>query len=162
MSKRIMNEVICLTEDIGIQMYYQNTDSMHVHRDDVTRLSDAFKTKYNWELISNQLRQFHCDLPGINPDRREPYAVESYFIWKKVYIDKLSTRVYHIRLKGIPTVSIELVINKKFDDCQLTLYKYLFEENSVEFNLLETDVRFSLQSGSIVSKNKFTIKVCFR
>ena len=27
MSKRIMNEVMCLAEDLGIQIYYQDTDS---------------------------------------------------------------------------------------------------------------------------------------
>ena len=29
-SKRIMNEVICTAEDYGIEIYYQDTDSMHI------------------------------------------------------------------------------------------------------------------------------------
>ena len=55
---------MCLVEDICIQVYYQNTDSMHIPRDDVTRLAEAFKNKYNLELIGNQLGQFHSDFPG--------------------------------------------------------------------------------------------------
>jgi hypothetical protein len=30
MSKRIMSEVMCLAEDNGIEIYYQDTDSMHI------------------------------------------------------------------------------------------------------------------------------------
>jgi len=30
MSKRIMNEVMCLAEDLGIEIYYTDTDSMHI------------------------------------------------------------------------------------------------------------------------------------
>ena len=62
-SKRIMNEAMCLVEDIGIQVYYQDTHSMHIPRYDVVRLAEAFKTKYNRELIGNQLGQFHSDFP---------------------------------------------------------------------------------------------------
>ncbi|WP_289705328.1 hypothetical protein [Bacteroides acidifaciens] len=34
MSKRIMNEVMCLAFDIGCHIYYQDTDSMHIEVDD--------------------------------------------------------------------------------------------------------------------------------
>jgi ribosomal protein S8 len=30
MSKRIMNEVMCTAEDLGIEIFYQDTDSMHI------------------------------------------------------------------------------------------------------------------------------------
>ena len=43
MSKRIVNEVMCLAEDIGIQVYYQDTDSMHIPRDNVPILANALK-----------------------------------------------------------------------------------------------------------------------
>lgn len=29
-SKRLMNEVCCLAEDLGIDIYYTDTDSMHI------------------------------------------------------------------------------------------------------------------------------------
>ena len=33
-SKRIMNEVMCLAEDLGIDIYYEDTDSMHLPEED--------------------------------------------------------------------------------------------------------------------------------
>ena len=87
--RNVLNEVMCLSEDMGIQIYYQDTDSMHIPRDDVSSLASAFQAKYNRELIGSKLGQFHSDFPGTNVDGSEVYAVESYFIWKKAYIDKL-------------------------------------------------------------------------
>ena len=37
MSKRIMNEVMCLAYDIGCHIFYQDTDSMHIYKDDLTK-----------------------------------------------------------------------------------------------------------------------------
>ena len=140
MSKRIMNEVMCLAEDMGIQIYYQDTDSMHIPCDSISSLAMAFKNKYNRELIGNQLGQFHSDFPGKNVDGSEVYAVESYFIWKKAYIDKLSNGLHHIRFKGIPEASIQLVVKRSFEGNPMKLYEHLFEGNEVTFYSLETGV----------------------
>lgn len=61
MSKRIMNEVMCLAEDNGIMIYYQDTDSMHIEEKDVERLAELFKLKYGRELLGDNMGQFHCD-----------------------------------------------------------------------------------------------------
>ena len=45
-SKRIMNEVICTAEDNNIEIYYQDTDSMHIGLDDIKRLSELYLEKY--------------------------------------------------------------------------------------------------------------------
>jgi len=37
MSKHIMNEVMCLAEDIGCKIYYQDTDSMHINDKDIEK-----------------------------------------------------------------------------------------------------------------------------
>ena len=160
MSKRIMNEVMCLAEDLRVQVYYQDANSMHIPRDSV--LAEAFQTKYNRELIGSKLGQFYSDFPGTNANGSEVYAVESYFIWKKAYIDKLSNGGYHIRLKGIPLVSIQLVVERRLGGDPMKLYEYSFEGSRITFDLLETGVRFSLTPGGIMSKNKFTRNVCFR
>ena len=39
MSKRIMNEVMSLAEDVKLSIYYQDTDSMHINYEDVEILS---------------------------------------------------------------------------------------------------------------------------
>ena len=50
MSKRIMNEVMCLGEDLGINIYYTDTDSMHIDKDGLDRLEIEFQKKYGREL----------------------------------------------------------------------------------------------------------------
>ena len=108
-SKRIMNEVMCLAEDNGLEIYYQDTDSMHIKDCDIPVLSEKFKQKYNKDLIGKNMGQFHSDfdLPGC----RDIVATNSIFLGKKSYIDKLQgvdkktgeTKIgYHIRMKGIP------------------------------------------------------------
>ena len=62
MSKRIMNEVMCLTEDLKVNIYYQDTDSMHIEHDKINHLSEEFKKKYNRELIGEDvIGCFHND-----------------------------------------------------------------------------------------------------
>ena len=43
MSKRIMNEVMTLAEDEGLNIWYQDTDSMHINYEEVELLALAFK-----------------------------------------------------------------------------------------------------------------------
>lgn len=38
MSKRIMNEVMCLAEDLKINIYYTDTDSMHIDKKGLEKL----------------------------------------------------------------------------------------------------------------------------
>ena len=61
MSKRIMNEVMCTAEDNDVEIYYQDTDSMHLNVDDIDTLKDAYRCKYHRELEGKQLGQFHTD-----------------------------------------------------------------------------------------------------
>ena len=60
-SKNIMNEVMCLAEDIDAKIQYTDTDSMHIDNDMVTTLDDAFRVKYGRKLIGEELGQFHTD-----------------------------------------------------------------------------------------------------
>ena len=55
MSKRIMNELFCLTEDIGCHIYYQDTDSGHFQKDEIERIAVKKKKKYGRELIGQNL-----------------------------------------------------------------------------------------------------------
>jgi hypothetical protein len=61
MSKRIMNEVICTAEDKKIEIYYQDTDSMHIQSESVEKLSKFYYEKYNKKLIGKGMGQFHVD-----------------------------------------------------------------------------------------------------
>ena len=60
-SKNIMNEVMCTADDMGAEIYYTDTDSMHIESDKVKPLADVFREKYGRELIGKNLGQFHSD-----------------------------------------------------------------------------------------------------
>ena len=51
MSKRIMNKVFNCADDLNIKIYYQDTDSIHLNNDDVPKIVDLYKQKYNQELV---------------------------------------------------------------------------------------------------------------
>ena len=112
MSKRIMNEVMCLAEDNGCDIFYQDTDSMHIFDKDIGVLSDKFREVYGRELIGKNFGQFHSDfkIDGAS----EIYSRKLIALGKKAYIDELVGKDadgnevidYHIRLKGIPNSTI--------------------------------------------------------
>ena len=56
-----MNEVMCLAEDHGISIFYQDTDSMHISHTDIASLSELFQSKYHRQLIGKDMGQFHTD-----------------------------------------------------------------------------------------------------
>jgi hypothetical protein len=111
MSKRIMNEVMGLAEDNGINIHYIDTDSNHMDADSVETLASLYKQEYNKELIGKQMGQFHSDFTSMNGRSDVKCAIESYFISKKIYIDKLlmedGTIDYMFRMKGVTTEAIK-------------------------------------------------------
>jgi len=142
MSKRIMNEVMCLAEDNDLKIYYQDTDSMHIDYDDVEVLENKFQEKYNRILTGKQLGQFHIDfdLKGAVEDIK---AVNSIFLGKKCYIDELVSKDqegnvikdYHIRMKGVPNATIKYTAEQRGQSL-LELYQSLYDGEAVEFDLL--------------------------
>ena len=136
MSKRIMNEVMCLAEDLEIPIYYQDTDSMHIEHDKLTLLADEYKNKYNRDLIGeNIMGRFHNDFDELP----NAYCVFHVSLGKKMYYDELKNdkgeHAEHFRMKGIPNDVIIDYANKKFNGNVKALYMYLYNGNSIEFNL---------------------------
>ena len=164
MSKRIMNEVMCLAFDIGCHIYYQDTDSMHIEVEDLPKLQEAFKLKYGRELIGSDMGQFHSDFPTINGHDEMPKAIESYFLMKKMYIDKLTDSSgeidYMIGGKGLTLNSIQYAYNQEFEKNPMKLYKYLFEGHTQEFDLTQGQPCFSMNKNMTVSTlNHFKRKI---
>ena len=60
-SKRIMNQVMALAEDEGLNIWYQDTDSMHINYEEVEVLAAAFNNESNGDLIGEDMPQFHID-----------------------------------------------------------------------------------------------------
>ena len=82
MSKRIMNKVFSCADDLGINTYYQDTDSIYLNYDDVPKMVEQYKQKYNQELVGDYLGSFHIDFE-LHGACGEIYAKESLFLGKK-------------------------------------------------------------------------------
>jgi len=138
MSKRLMNRVMCLAEDEGLKIYYQDTDSMHLHENAIEVLGKAFKNKYGTELIGKQMCQFHSDFEVSDKKAKHVRSTELIILGKKCYIDELSyENVYnntktefHVRMKGVPTQAV-----RDYDEDIIETYMKLLKGDSIKFNL---------------------------
>ena len=157
MSKRIMNELICLAEDINCNVYYQDTDSIHIEENDLIKLEKAYKEKYNREIKGNNMGQFHSDFPPVNG--KSSWSIRSIILGKKMYLDILTNENndinYHIRLKGIPEDCIkgtakEMFPNEKDGHEIVKLYEYLYNGNEVIFDLLKFKQRFKMEKDMTI------------
>ncbi len=151
MSKRIMNEVMTLAEDLDINIYYQDTDSMHIDHDKVPLLDQEFEKLYGRKLIGeNKMGCFHNDFDEL----KDAYATLHISLGKKMYYDKLENdegkTAEHYRLKGIPQDAIRRTADKYFNGSVQKLYMFLFEGNELAFDLLDGRVSFKfLRSGQV-------------
>lgn len=148
-SKRVMNEVMCLAEDIGVIINYQDTDSMHMKTADIPKLGEAFDAKYCHRSVrglvcgangvSEALGRFHSDFAGkvaTHDEDKEPVcsgpvATDSYFVGKKMYFDKLVQRglgkygrirgivFHHLRMKGVNNRAVEKYAVEKVKEAGL-------------------------------------------
>lgn len=159
MSKRIMNEVTCLAFDLGVRIYYTDTDSFMIQNDKIDMLAEAFKQKYNRDLIGNQLGNFHSDFEPINEHKEVPVSIESYFITKKCYIHKLTDSTgeigYAFRCKGITKQAIE---RRCKEIGFMNLYKSLFDGNKQVFDLAEQAPVFEFNDDFTVMSLKNFIR----
>ena len=135
-----MNRVFGSANDIGVKMYYQDTDSIHLNYEDVDKLVKPYKEKYGLELVGDDLGKFHCDFPDIEKGCGEVYGIESFC--KKNYFDELEStnkegNLIHgdlSRMKGIPTSCIEYYA-KVHNISVKEIYSQLFYGKSIEFDL---------------------------
>ena len=173
MSKRIMNEVMCLAEDKELKIFYQDTDSLHMDYDDVAILKKEFTDKYGRELDGKKLGQFHIDFDLHDKDGNEcnnVYAEKSIFLGKKCYLDCLVgdidgriVRGFHIRMKGVPSSTVKYTA-EKMGIGLYELYEKLYNGNKIRFDLLEGGGRCNFKfhnDGSISSMDSFHRDLCF-
>lgn len=115
-------------------------------------------------MVGNQLGQFHSDFPTINEHDEIPKAVESYFLMKKMYIDKLQDSTgdvdYMSRGKGLTQNSIKYA-SKQFDDDYMKLYEHLYNGNECAFDLTQGQPCFEMNKNMTISTKKhFIRKIC--
>ncbi len=173
MSKRIMNEIFDIANEMDFPIFYTDTDSMHIYDEHITPLSDEFKRIHNKELIGKQLGQFHSDFEA---DGYGGYITSAGFLalGKKSYIDILqcdgkTIPQQHLRMKGITAEGLEHT-QRKYDNTwdtkditkmgAMPLYLDLAKGNEVKILLNplldgKQKVLFDISKGQIKTKDEF-------
>ena len=162
MSKRIMNEVMCTAEDNGIELFYQDTDSLHMLDLEIPKLTKCFEAKYGRKFIGKELGQFHSDF---NIDGcKDVVAIKSLFLAKKCYLDVLlgdcHKEDYHIRMKSIPN---DVILNhcKKTNQSIIELYQGLFGGKKEKFDLTDGSLKFYYKDFNVFTQSLFNRTISF-
>lgn len=150
MSKRIMNEVMCTAEDIGIKIYYQDTDSMHIQKNKINNLAEEYKKRFGRELIGKNLGQFHNDFDEVE----NGYAYKSIFVGKKMYVDMLKNEKnesgIHYRMKGVNLDCVKLYSEE--NNCEIfDIYNKLYNGDEITFDLLKAKPCFKMNDNQTVT-----------
>ena len=143
-SKRSMNEVMQLADDIGVLIFYTDTDSMQVEAGGLARLSAAYYDKYGRTMHGDKLGEFSSDFEFGGAYSRVPKpdgsghelvpadgrisgsikGVEGWFPGKKTYLVRIGQfdesgvmleEAYHIRCKGVPINAFIYKVNNCYD-----------------------------------------------
>lgn len=167
-SKRIMHEVLDTANNNKLNIYYTDTDSIHIEQKDIPVLEQKYNQTYNRELIGKMMCQFHTDFQDIefdNGEKIEPVAIESIFLGKKSYIDKLEAKNsigqvkhdYHYRMKGINLKALKHLCDndKRFNGDMMKLFKFLSNGHKLSVVLNPTDHIFNweYENNGVITKN---------
>ena len=152
-SKRHMNCLMCLADQLSIKIFYQDTDSMILEDRDIAKLTAAFESKYGdtllrhagGKLIGKELGQLSADFDPLVKDGKSPLSVWFIALGKKMYIHKLEDEDgntgYHVRMKGVCKSAIDYYTAKNNIDI-MDMFKKIHDGETTTFNLLEGGVRF--------------------
>tara|TARA_R110002096_G_scaffold117316_1_gene254342 strand:+ start:567 stop:3896 length:3330 start_codon:yes stop_codon:yes gene_type:complete len=170
MSKRIMNEVICLGQDNNCKIYYTDTDSIHIEDEDIKKLESLYLQKYNKVLAGKNMGQFHSDFE-LEGATKNIYSTKLIALGKKCYLDVLRgedddgkiIHGLHIRMKAISPIAIkdhaelkEITIEDIFED--------LLDGDKKQFDLLARGkaIKFTYNKDmSVSSVHSFLRSVSF-
>ena len=153
-SKRIMNEVMNTANDNKLDIYYQDTDSLHIKQKDVPVLQEKYNIKYNRELVGKDLGQFHGDF-DLKGSCGDIVSTRSIFLGKKCYIDNLQSKDkdgntitgYHIRMKGVNSAGLEHRVNADYEGDYFKMFEDLSKGNKIKFVLNPTESAVSFEYG---------------
>lgn len=152
MSKRIMNEVMCTAEDMGINIYYQDTDSMHIENDKIDLLAEEFKKKYGRDLIGKKLGQFHNDFA----EKRKVFKIDDEKVKYKNTKSKDKDDEYkELNLVYKPVSTVKTVILGKKAYLDVVKYKYDEEDTFKYLNIEEKEKNTLIKKvNNYLVKNK--------
>ena len=158
MARRIIGRVMALAEEMEDKhpemspgVFYTDTDSMHITNELLGVMEEEYEKRYGKKLRGEELGQFHPDFDAPKVYKKGEKvigAVESFFIAKKVYVDKLEGNQgsigYHKRMKGVPAKTIT------WED-----YDKIYQDIPVTFDLLSNDrTSFYYENGQVGCRRK--------
>lgn len=183
-TKSIMSEVMTTAQDEGIPIYYQDTDSMMLHDDDIPKLEEVFMNKYGRKLVGKALGEFSSDLKPEDSSEfaqsgkkiKDIYATEGIFVGKKAYILKVECvddegKVYnagfHSRCKGVNTQSIEHLLSQQEHKNKdiLDIYNDWYEGKAYDLDLTAgqtvCSMDINLKTNTIHNRQSFIRNIRF-
>ena len=183
MSKRLMNRAKYACHLNKTTIYYQDTDSLHIQKKDITKINETYIKLYGSELIGKGLGQFSSDF-DVNPSKlsfisdtrkyndnfvKNLKCVAGIYLGKKIYYEKLMfdyiepgyEPIKNIEqndciLKGVCSGSIDILCKEEFEKNYYDLFIHM-KTNKLRFDLAAAKPCFD-RTGSFeyITKSKFT------
>jgi hypothetical protein len=167
-------------------IYYQDTDSLHIANNGLSKLFKLYKAKYGRELDGDNMGQFNSDFElsfttvsgevKKNIDCHDVQSILFIGLGKKCYIDALRGSYYgitgelkfkygfHMRMKGVSRSCLPYTANEKFEGDIIKLYESLYSGNSVKFDMLQGGLKCSMvrfKNMTIGNKTSFIRELKF-
>lgn len=176
-SKRIVNEVMDVANDHNINIYYTDTDSLHITKAGLPTLKSEYMKIHNRDLDGKKLGQFHTDFnleisrlkdclevnKKLDIGCKDVTAYKSCFIGKKLYCDMLKGTDYttgnvmyghHIRIKGVTKEGIKHKITE-YDGDAFKIFENLASGLNEKFILNPKDkVLFEYSTTGVYTKQE--------
>lgn len=163
-AKHLMRKVLLLQErlesPLANNIYYTDTDSIHISRKSWMELEKIYFDIYQDQLEGPNLGQFHSDfaisgtyqhdengklVPSFIKEKDllggNLYSRKLYVCGKKAYMDVLTSdknldiTLFHFRLKGIPNSSVIQKCDDEYDGDIEQLYKELVHGKKIRFTI---------------------------
>jgi hypothetical protein len=168
-SKRIMNRVTHVLQDIGGHVVYTDTDSCHASELAIAHLASEYRRRYDKDILGEELGQFSTDFDKIkNSDGVEggtPSAIRTIVLGKKAYLDILMDERgethTHFRMKAIPGDVMKLHAAKEAV-AVVDLYDQMYKGRRIDFEMTEGSLCFRVRKDhSIHTLTSSTRSVAF-
>ena len=155
-----MNKVINVAETNDIDVYYTDTDSIHLDLENIEKLRKIYMEIYDYDIIHNNLLGFKPDLnkKEFGYAGENIYATNVVYNGKKTYCMQINGGYDYVRAKGIPSRALKYTADEKYNGSMIDMYKDL-KNNPVSFDLTCGGTAFTpIQKFnlSICDQNEFT------
>jgi hypothetical protein len=155
-----------MAEDDGIDIYYQDNDSMHMDANGVDQLCAKYKQVTGKDLMGKGLFQFKSEFEELDHDPgTRPVATDVTYLMKKTYAEKVTCIVngeekttYVLRAKGIPNDCLQNTIDSDFGGDPMELFSEALLGGEVVVDLMKSkSMRVKFGKNFTVEKvNEFT------